>query len=57
MTTLALATLPVLLAQEATEARGYTISVGLVLLCVILGLVVALTPVKRETEFRRVKDQ
>lgn len=45
-----------LLAQESTS-RGYTISVGLVLLCVLLGLAVALTPVKRDAEFRHVKEQ
>lgn len=46
-----------LLAQAAEESgpRGYTISWALVLLSVILGLVVALRPAKRETVVRKPK--
>lgn len=45
-----------LLAQAAEEGpRGYTISWALVLLSVILGLVVALRPAKRETTVRKPK--
>ena len=43
-----------LLAQienEEEEVRTYSIEVALVMLCVILGLMVALRPSKRTTEF------
>ncbi|QDT70504.1 hypothetical protein MalM25_34520 [Planctomycetes bacterium MalM25] len=45
-----------LLAQATEEGpRGYTISWAVVLLSVILGLVVALRPAKRETTVRKPK--
>jgi len=45
-----------LLAQlggEEESPRAYSIEVGLVMLCVILGLLVALRPSKRTTEFKK----
>lgn len=40
-------------AEEGEEGRSYNISVALVMLCVILGLLVTLTPTKRSTEFKK----
>ncbi|MGL4512927.1 MAG: hypothetical protein ACRCT8_07525 [Lacipirellulaceae bacterium] len=57
MNTLALFALPLLAQAEATGPRNaYTISWALVLLATILGLVVALRPVKREITVKRAKD-
>lgn len=50
------ATLLPILAQEPEAPRGYTISWGLILLCVILGMVVALRPAKRDDRVRKAED-
>lgn len=48
-----LATLPVL--AQAAGPRGYTVSWAVILLAIVLALVVALRPAKREQEVRRRK--
>lgn len=40
-------------AEEDAGGRSYNISVALVMLCVILGLLVTLTPTKRSVDFKK----
>lgn len=54
--TLQLASLTAPLVAQAATGRGYTISWAVVLAAVILVMVVALRPAKRETDFRRPRD-
>jgi hypothetical protein len=56
MHSLLYAALPLLAQTEASGPRGYTISWALVLLATILGLLVALRPVKREATVKKAKD-
>lgn len=45
-----------LLAQEEDGERGYNLSWFLVMLCVLLGLSLTLTPTKREEKVEKAKD-
>jgi hypothetical protein len=56
MSTQLIEALTLLAQNEATGPRGYTISWGLVLLAMILGLLVALRPVKRDATVKKAKD-
>jgi hypothetical protein len=51
-----LTALPLIAQTEAAAPRGYTISWALVLLGTILGLLVALRPVKRDATVKKAKD-
>lgn len=51
-----LLTQTLLLAQEEDAERGYNLSWFLVMLCVLIGLSITLTPTKREEKVERAKD-
>lgn len=50
-----LMTSPVLAQAGGEGPRGYTLSVAIVMACVLLGLIVALRPSKRDPEVKRPK--
>ncbi|MEM6798731.1 MAG: hypothetical protein AAF589_04385 [Planctomycetota bacterium] len=45
--------LPLLAQEEGDDERSYSIEVALILLCIVLGLIVALRPSKRTAEFKK----
>ena len=55
---LAFAVTPILAQADEEEAENsYSIEVALVMLCVVLGLLVALRPSKRTVEFKKPDEQ
>lgn len=46
---------PLLAQAEEEEGRGYNIEVGLVMLCVILGMAIVMRGSRRTTEFKKPK--
>ena len=57
MVTLAhLSSFPMLLAQAGPKEQSYTLPWAVVLLCVILGLMIALKPAKREITVKKADE-
>ncbi|MEM6329395.1 MAG: hypothetical protein AAF790_04000 [Planctomycetota bacterium] len=54
VTTSATLLVPPVLAQESDEdERGYSWEVALIMLCIVLGMLVAVRPSKRKAEFKK----